>query len=217
MPWFALLTASTLIFFIVTWDWVPGHMCLRALGLSWLSTVAFLAVTQPALLRRRSLLPEKGPSSPDWDARVLYCLRGCLLLLFVVAGWQSGRGGVPYNPSVFKFGAVLLMLATLVLWASCFSNPFFETQVRHQSEQGHQVIQTGPYGVVRHPGYLAIILMLLSLPIMLHSSAAAFPACLCIALLVARLKREESHLIAHLEGYAEYLECVQYRLIPRLW
>ena len=109
------------------------------------------------------------------------------------------------------------MVATLGLWASCFSNTFFETQVRHQSEQGQRVIRTGPYGVVRHPGYLAIILMLLSLPIMLHSSAATFPACLCIAILVVRLRREESHLIAHLEGYAEYLECVQYRLVPGLW
>jgi protein-S-isoprenylcysteine O-methyltransferase Ste14 len=217
MPWFPLLVASTLFVSVGITEWTAGRLCLRAVGVSWLATVAFLAATQPSLLRRRRLGPENGPVPPDWDVQILSSLRVSLLLMLAVAGWQSGRVGHPYNPTVFAVGAGILFLGTLVLWGCFYSNPFFETQVRHQSEQGQQVIQTGLYGWIRHPGYLAITMMLASLPVMLHSSAALLPWGLCLGILVARLRREENHLHAHLDGYAAYMMRVRFRLIPRLW
>jgi protein-S-isoprenylcysteine O-methyltransferase Ste14 len=216
MPWYPPLTALSLFLSAGTLEWTAGRHCLRAVGISWIATVIFLAATQPDLLRRRLLGREKGPPSPDWDVRILGYLRVSLLLMLLVAGWQS-REGRPYDPTVFATGAWLLLLGTLALWASLYSNPFFETQVRHQSEQGQRVIQSGLYGWVRHPGYLAMTLMLASLPVMLHSSAAALPCALCVAILVARLRREESYLHDHLEGYAAYMVRVRFRLIPRLW
>lgn len=217
MPWYtvlAMLSFSAVIYFA---NWIQGLYCLRALGLAWLATVAFLAMTQPGLLRRRRLGPQQGPPSPEWDSRVLGCLRASLLLVLVVAGWETGRGGVPFDPSVFGFGVGLLVFGMLVLWSSFRSNPFFETQVRHQADQGQQVIQTGLYARVRHPGYLAMIFMLASLPVMLHSGAAVVPWALCVATLVVRLQREEAYLVTHLDGYAEYRQRVPFRLIPYLW
>jgi protein-S-isoprenylcysteine O-methyltransferase Ste14 len=174
--------------------------------------VLFLAASQPGLLRRRC---SPAKESPDWDVRILKYLRASLLLTLAVAGFE-GRWP-SYQADQFAFGAALLLVGTLTLCASFHSNPFFETQVRHQNEQGQTVVQTGLYGWIRHPGYLAMILMLASLPVMLHSTAALVPCGLCIGILVARLRAEELHLRTHLDGYAEYTGRVRFRLIPRLW
>ncbi len=217
MPWYmvlAMLIFSAVIYFA---NWVQGLYCLRALGLAWLATVGFLALTQPGLLRRRRLAPKEGPTSPEWDSRILGYLRVSLLLVLAVAGWETGRGDTPFDAELFGYGAGLLVFGTLVMWASFRSNPFFETGVRHQAEQGQRVVQTGLYSRVRHPGYLAMIFMLASLPVMLHSGAAVLPWALCVGVLVARLQREEAYLVTHLEGYADYRQRVPFRLIPYLW
>ncbi len=195
-------------------QWVHGLYCLRAMGLAWLATIGFLALTQPGLLRRRSL---DRSGSPTWDRRILACLRASLFLILVVAGWETGMGDSPFDPEVFAFGAGLLVFGTLVLWSSFRSNPFFETKVRHQAEHGQRVVQTGLYARVRHPGYLAMSFMLASLPVMLHSGIAILPWALCVGTLVARLQREEAYLVTHLEGYADYQQRVPFRLIPYLW
>lgn len=217
MPWFSLLAIVTLAVPVWCFGWVPGHYCLRALGLSWLATVAFLAATQPDLLRRRSKEPTEGPVSPGWDGRLLRLLQGSLWLLLLVAGWESGWGGTALDPELFAAGSGFLLLGTLLLWSSLHSNPYFETRVRHQREQGQQVVQSGLYAWIRHPGYLALIVMLASLPLMLHSPAAVLPAVFCVVILVVRLRQEEGYLDAHLAGYAEYRAKVPFRLLPLVW
>ncbi len=217
MPWFPLAAIVTLAIPVSIFEWVPGHYCLRALGLSWFATIAFLAATQPALLRRRSLGSNQGPSSPQWDGRLFRLLQGNLWLVLAVAGWQSGWGAIALDPEVFAVGGGFLLLGTLLLWSSLYSNSFFETRVRYQQEQDQRVIESGLYGWVRHPGYFAMILMLTSLPLMLHSSAAILPWGLCVAVLVVRLQREESYLETHLSGYKEYRAKVPFRLIPLVW
>ena len=210
----AVLSFSAVVY---SQDWVHGVYCLRAMGLAWLATVGFLALTQPGLLRRRSFDRSDSLGSPTWDGRILACLRVSLYLILVVAGWETGMGGAPFEPEVFAFGAGLLAFGTLVLWSSFRSNPFFETKVRYQAEQGQRVVSTGLYSRVRHPGYLAMSFMLASLPVMLHSGFAILPWALCVGTLIARLQREEAYLVAHLEGYADYQQRVPFRLIPYLW
>ena len=217
MPWYPLLAVLTLALTSDIVTWTAGKYCLRAIGISWTATVLFLAVTQPGLLRRRRLGPENGSSSPDWDVRLLGWLRLSLLLMLAVAGGQAGRGDAAFQPTMFAIGAGTLLVGTMTLWASLYSNPFFETQVRHQKEHGQRVIQSGPYAWVRHPGYLALTLMLTSLPMMLQSSLAIWPCLLCVAILVVRLRREERFLHEQLDGYAAYTGRVRCRLIPLLW
>lgn len=217
MPWYPLMAVLTLAIPVSVFEWVPGHYSLRALGLSWFTTIAFLAITQPGLLRRRSLGPADGPSSPRWDGRLFRSLQASLLSLLAVAGLQSGWGDIDLDREVFTTGGAFLLVGTLLLWSSLHSNPFFETRVRHQQEQGQRVVDTGLYGWVRHPGYLAMIFMLTSLPIMLHSLASVLPWAVCVAILVVRLRREESYLETHLDGYKEYRSRVRFRLIPLIW
>ncbi|MBS2040978.1 isoprenylcysteine carboxylmethyltransferase family protein [bacterium] len=214
MPFFPLFAALVLFASAGTLDWMPGRWCIRAVGVSWLSTVLFLAMTRPDLLRRRS---RKGENTAEWDGPIMTLFRLSILLLLAVAGLQSGRGGFALDSRLFATGALVLLLGNLLLWSCLHSNPFFETEVRHQRDQSQTVIQTGPYALVRHPGYVALILLLGSLPWMLHSSVAVLPWLLCVATLVTRLLREEAHLSNYLPGYRDYQERCPFRLIPWVW
>lgn len=215
MPWFPLMAALTLFASAGTFEWWPGRCCLRSIGLCWLATVLFLAVTQPGLLKRR--FQSEPCETPPWDSRLLHLLRVCLLLLLGAAGGQSGRAHLPLNSGLFGVGLGVLVVGTLLLWCCLRHNPYFEVRVRHQSDQGQSVSQSGPYGWVRHPGYLALVIQIGSLPFMLHSSLALLPWSLCVAILVVRLRREEDYLGQHLVDYQAYRQRVRFRLLPWVW
>jgi protein-S-isoprenylcysteine O-methyltransferase Ste14 len=84
-------------------------------------------------------------------------------------------------------------------------------------EQGQEVISTGPYAIVRHPMYLAILLMYGFSPLALGSYWAMIPMVLLPVLLAARIRNEELVLRKELQGYQEYTHRVKFRLIPGIW
>ncbi len=84
-------------------------------------------------------------------------------------------------------------------------------------EQGQKVISTGPYGIVRHPMYVGVIIFYTFSPLALGSYWAMIPAIFVIPLLVARIIGEEKTLVAELDGYDEYTRKVRYRLVPGVW
>jgi protein-S-isoprenylcysteine O-methyltransferase Ste14 len=104
----------------------------------------------------------------------------------------------------------------LVVWAMV-ENPFFEPTVRIQEDRGHRVVSTGPYAVVRHPGYLSGILWTSSIPLIIGSLYAFIPAVLYGVLMVLRTHLEDRTLKDELAGYEEYSEKVRYRLFPGIW
>ena len=101
-------------------------------------------------------------------------------------------------------------------WAESV-NKHFEPTVRIQTERGHTVVDTGPYTIVRHPGYLAASLLVLGMPLALGSFWALIPAVISYLLLVVRTALEDRTLQDELPGYREYAERVRYRLIPGVW
>ena len=86
-----------------------------------------------------------------------------------------------------------------------------------QVGEKQEVITTGPYKVVRHPMYLAAMIIYLFSPVALGSFWALLPAGLSIFILVARIRNEEKLLTEELDGYREYKQRVKYRLIPGIW
>ena len=86
-----------------------------------------------------------------------------------------------------------------------------------QGESGQTVVDTGLYGIVRHPMYAATILMFLSAPILLGSWYALIVFLFSPVLMVVRIVQEEKLLVRELDGYAAYCEKVKYRLIPFVW
>ena len=101
-------------------------------------------------------------------------------------------------------------------WCS-FANPFFEAMVRIQTDEGHYVIDKGPYSIVRHPGYVCFIATFLSTPLLLPSVWISVVSFLMALTFVIRTALEDRTLQAELPGYAEYASRVRFRLIPGVW
>jgi protein-S-isoprenylcysteine O-methyltransferase Ste14 len=106
-------------------------------------------------------------------------------------------------------GGYLLYL--FVLKTNTFASHIVEV------EEGQQVITSGPYALVRHPMYLAMILMMTATPLALGSYWAMLPSVLFILLLAVRAKNEEELLQKELKGYIDYMQKTRYRLFPGVW
>jgi len=104
----------------------------------------------------------------------------------------------------------------IFLWAMV-SNAFFAESVRIQTERGHVVCASGPYRIVRHPGYVGSILSLLGTPLLLGSLWAFIPAAASCTAFFVRTALEDRILLLELEGYAAYAAKVKYRLIPGIF
>ena len=101
-------------------------------------------------------------------------------------------------------------------WAMAV-NRYFSATVRLQSERGHSVAKSGPYGFIRHPGYAAGIISIMATPVLLESWFALIPASLVAVGYIVRTALEDSFLKNNLPGYRDYISTVQYRLIPGVW
>lgn len=114
-------------------------------------------------------------------------------------------------------GLALLVAGCWIMYLSLRENTFASPAVRHQGERGQTVVDTGVYGVVRHPMYAAGALLSLGIPLWLESYAAALLAIVPIGLLALRIPIEEELLERELAGYASYEKRVSKRLIPFIW
>ena len=104
----------------------------------------------------------------------------------------------------------------LVYWAMA-ENTHFETTVRIQHDRNHRVITTGPYRIVRHPGYAGLILINFGSPMIVGSLFGFITAVATLIILVIRTSLEERTLTAELDGYLEFRDRTKYRLFPFIW
>ncbi len=134
---------------------------------------------------------------------------------FVVAGLDF-RFGWSQMPKVVTVVASALFLLAYVLYAEVMrENAYLSRTVK--VEEGQNVVDTGLYGIVRHPMYMATILLFLMMPIVLGSWYALLVFALYPAIIIVRLKDEENLLTAELPGYAEYKQKVKFRILPFVW
>lgn len=140
------------------------------------------------------------------------------LAILVVAGLDlrfAWAGHVRLWVQIVAF--VLLALSyALFAWAMV-SNKFFSTVVRIQKDRGHSVQSGGPYAIVRHPGYVSLLVSYLTIPLALDSLWAFLLAFFLLIGVIVRTFLEDRTLQNELEGYKEYAHHVQYRLIPGVW
>ena len=116
---------------------------------------------------------------------------------------------------VVGIGAALFLAAYGLYIEVMRENAYLSRTVEVQA--GQKVIDTGLYGVVRHPMYGAVTILFLSMPLVLGSAAALIPFLFLPAVLVKRIKNEEQVLEAGLAGYREYKQRVHWRMVPFLW
>lgn len=143
-------------------------------------------------------------------------LSGLMFLAgFIVAGLGARLHWYVLPTGVSVGGAVLFLIAYILYAEVLRENTYLSRTIEVQENQ--KVIDTGLYGMVRHPMYSATLLLFLSMPIVL-GSVYAFLIFLAYPLIIAkRLKHEEAFLEENLVGYREYKQKVKYRLIPFIW
>ena len=143
-------------------------------------------------------------------------LSGLMFLAgFIVAGLGARLHWYVLPTGVSVGGAVLFLIAYILYAEVLRENTYLSRTIEVQENQ--KVIDTGLYGMVRHPMYSATLLLFLSMPIVL-GSVYAFLIFLAYPLIIAkRLKHEEAFLEQELPGYREYQKTVKYRLIPFIW
>lgn len=128
---------------------------------------------------------------------------------------DGGRFQFSHVPSGLYIASYVMFVCSLVLiYWSMWANRFFSTNVRIQSDRGHSVIQTGPYRFIRHPGYLGMIIMWISIALVLGSLLALFPAVTVMIILTVRTSLEDRVLQRELPGYSAYTRKVRFRLFP---
>ena len=170
----------------------------------------------PQLLKDRKKMQE-GTKPLDKYIILTYFL----LALFVtplVAGLDKRIHLADTLPFAYLYAGIILYLLSAIfsVWPM-IHNPFFETTVRIQQDKSHQVIRTGPYRIVRHPGYLGMILSSLSMPLVLGSVLALIPMFTMVVMMVLRTYYEDTTLQCELGGYVDYCRDVRYRLVPYVW
>ena len=168
----------------------------------------------PVVIERR-MWPGPGVKAWDWICMVVFM--AAFVSLIIVAR-QDLQTREPSPPGItWVMGLALFVPGwALVTW-SMSVNPFFEKQVRIQTNHGHYVIESGPYALIRHPGYVGFIAVLLATPVLLVSVRTLIPAVIAVLLLAIRTALEDSTLQAELPGYREYASRVRYRLFPGIW
>ncbi len=179
--------------------------------------IAIVAVKDPELVNHRGLWNRKKDAKP-WDR---WIVSGFGILSFqitsIVVGLDLRFGGVKLDLWSAVAGTVLFLFgAGLITW-SMLVNTHFETVVRIQTDRNHTVISTGPYAVIRHPGYVGASLWALSAPLIVGSIYGLIPAGMAAIILFIRTILEDRTLHRELSGYSEYAKQVRCRWIPGLW
>ena len=165
----------------------------------------------PELLKRRLDAKEKQAAQKG-----VLALSGLMFIAgFVVAGLDH-RFGWSRMPLWVVITASALFLLAYGLYAEVLrENAYLSRTVK--VEEGQTVVDTGLYGLVRHPMYMATILLFLAMPLVLGSWYAMIAFAFYPAIIIVRLNNEEELLTRELTGYAEYKKKVKYRIIPFIW
>ena len=165
----------------------------------------------PELLRKRLDAKEK-----ETEQRSVVALSGIMFVAaFAVAGLNFRYGWV-MMPSWIVWSAVAVFLLSYVMYAEVLrENAYLSRTIEVQENQ--KVVDSGPYGIVRHPMYSATVFLFLSMPLVLGSLPSFVIMLVYIPLIIKRIRNEEKVLLNGLAGYDGYCKKVKYRLFPFVW
>lgn len=207
-----LITAAALFVLSGKIDWIYA----------WVYIIASISVIiVNAFILKPDLISERGRKKENvekWDKIITVFISIVWLALYVIPGLDKRFGWSGEMPLWIHIAGLIIFISgnAFVTW-SMVSNTYFSTAVRIQYDRDHSVANSGPYGYIRHPGYLGIILYNISTPLILGSMWAFLPAGILSLLFILRTVMEDSTLKTKLEGYRQYADEVKFRLIPFVW
>ena len=170
-----------------------------------------MMIKDPNLLKSRLSAKEK-----EGDQKNVVASSGIMFLVgFVLAGFNY-RYKVLLLPKVFVIIGSVLFIISYILYAEVLrENSFLSRTIGVQKDQ--KVVDTGLYGIVRHPMYAITIVLFLSIPFILNSIITFLLFLIYPYIISIRIKNEEEVLSKELKGYKSYKNKVKYRLIPYIW
>jgi len=209
-----------LLLFLPAWTlhWGRAWVFIGVVQAGYLAMAIWVFPKRPDLLNERFKPPiQKGQPLADQIILLMFIVAYCGLVVFVPLDvfrlhWLGAPG-----PVVSSVGLIFVVDGMALMFLCFKENSFAAPVVRHQVERSHTVIDSGTYGVVRHPMYAGAVLLMVGMTLWLESYAAAALSLLPIGLLAIRILIEEKFLLEKLRGYDAYRERVRYRLIPFVW
>jgi len=191
--------------------WWRGWLLMGVLFVPVLVAGAVMLVKAPDLLRKRLDARER-----EAEQRTVLALSA---LMFVAAFAVAGLGvrlGWPALPGWVSWTGAAAFLCSYALYAEVMrENAYLSRTIEVQ--EGQRVVDTGLYGVVRHPMYSATLALFLSMPLVLGSAPAFVIMLAYLPIIAKRIRNEEAVLAEGLEGYPEYMQRVKWRLVPHVW
>jgi protein-S-isoprenylcysteine O-methyltransferase Ste14 len=199
------------------WDWREAWIYASICILGFMVSRLFAARKNPGLMAERARFGQQ-PDAKSWDKMMTLLLTiGALIIHLVpgfdrLKGWSGGLG----TPLVIA-GFILVVGGYLLGSYALVANRYFSGMVRIQNDRDHQVVSSGPYRWVRHPGYLGAVITYAGIPFALDSLWTLIPVMVTIGVLVIRTSLEDRTLRSELAGYEEYTLQTRHRLLPGIW
>ena len=188
-----------------------GWLLMGLLFVPMLCAGVVMMLSNPALLEKRLNAKER-----EGEQKEVILYSGIMFIAAFVLAGLNFRFGWLSLPKWLVWTASILFLLAYLMWGEVLrENAWLSRTVEVQ--EGQRVVDSGLYGVVRHPMYAASVLLFLSMPLVLNSIFSFLVMLLYLPLIAKRIRSEEKVLKNGLEGYAEYMERVKYRLIPFVW
>jgi protein-S-isoprenylcysteine O-methyltransferase Ste14 len=199
-----------------TLDWINGWIYVILVSSYWVISTVVLAIVNPEMLNKRGSVVKENTKGFDkiWVAFIPLLTFGNL----VVMGLDSIRFQWSFTPFWLTFLGIFMFVSVtpFALWAMAV-NRFFEWTAHIQNEKHQYVCISGPYRIVRHPGYAGLIVSILSYPLVLGSWWGFVLSGILTAMIVIRTGQEDRMLQMELPGYTQYAKRVKCRLIPLVW
>ena len=209
---FGLIILCILLFIPAgTLNYPYGWLFIALLFIPMLIAGIVLFIKSPDLLRRRLNAKEE-----EDEQKLVLLISGIMFLLaFVLAGLNFRFGWFKLPAIVIVMASIIFLLSYLMYAEVLRENAYLSRTVEVSENQ--KVVDTGLYGLVRHPMYTSTIFLFLSMPLVLDSILSFIVMLIYPIIIIFRIKNEEKVLENELNGYKEYKEKVRYKLIPYIW
>ena len=207
-----LILVGALIFLPAgTFSYTQGWLLMGILFVPMFIAGFVMMAKNPELLRKRLDAKEE-----QGEQKIVILLSGIMFLAAFILAGLNFRFGWIVLPSWVSWAAAGIFILAYALYAEVLrENAYLSRTIEVQ--EGQKVIDTGLYGVVRHPMYMTTLLLFLSMPLVLGSLISFFITLLYIPIIAKRIRNEEKVLEDGLEGYTDYKKRIRYKVIPFIW
>lgn len=199
-------------------DWWQAWVYLAFYVISLCVSRLWLYLNNPDLARERLSALERE-DVPLLEKALTICIAVIIpAMQMLAAGLDRRYHGSPEMPPAVLILAAGLLIASysFAVWAMMI-NPYYSLVMRIQRDRGQVVISSGPYALLRHPSYSAVIAAFIAISLFLGSLWSLWLLIPYAALVIWRTIREDRMLLSELQGYREYAARVRYRLLPGIW